>query len=36
MSAFARLLGRLPALGGFDAALLLCLLALVGAALALR
>lgn len=36
MSVFARFLGRLPALGGFDAALLLCLLALTGTALVWR
>lgn len=36
MSVFARFIGRLPALGGFDAALLLCLIALTGAALVLR
>jgi hypothetical protein len=36
MSVFARLLGRLPALGGFDATLLACLAALTGAALMLR
>lgn len=36
MSTLFRFLGRLPALGGFDAVLLLCLLALCGTALALR
>lgn len=36
MSVIARLIGRLPAIAGFDAAVLVCLLAMTGTALALR
>lgn len=36
MSALVRLFGRLSAPSGFDAALLLCLLGLTGAALLVR